>query len=60
MKSRTINSKDLDASCWLVQFWGRRYCKTCKLNNTKKCGANFGNARLIKNGLMRVKSRIIK
>ena len=34
----TINQKDLDSSCWLVQFGGTDACKTCELLNTPDCG----------------------
>ena len=50
MKVRTIDSKDLDASCWSIQFWGKEYCKTCKYDGTKDCGANSGNAKKIREG----------
>lgn len=50
MKARTINIKDLDTSCWSIQFWGKEYCQTCEYNGTKDCGGNSGNAKKIREG----------
>jgi len=60
MKIATIRQSDLDSSCWLVQFWGRSYCQGCKYNGTKECGGNWGNAKRIKEGKMKPKSKPIK
>ena len=57
MKIATIKQSDLDSSCWLVQFWGRQYCQECELNATKECGGNWGNAKKIRQGKMKVKSK---
>lgn len=39
-KVAIMNSKDLDPTCWLVQFWGVNYCKTCEFLETKDCGGS--------------------
>jgi len=57
VKAVVINSKDLDSSCWFIQAFGKSNCKTCQYNNTRKCGANCGNAKLIKESLMQPKSK---
>ena len=59
MEKATIRQKDLDSSCWSIQFWGKEHCKKCESNQTEECGGNTGNARLIKKGLMEQKSQII-
>lgn len=59
MKQAIIRQKDLDSSCWSIQFWGKGHCKKCDFNNKKQCGGNTGNARLIKKGLINPKSRNI-
>ncbi len=59
MKIAAINQSDLDSSCWLIQFWGKSYCQGCEYNGTKECGANLGNAKRIKEGKMKVKSRAV-
>jgi hypothetical protein len=59
MRARTIRQKDLDSSCWSIQFLGKGQCKRCEFNNKKQCGGNTGNAKLIKKGLMNVKSKPI-
>lgn len=59
MEIRTIRQKDLDASCWSIQFLGKGHCKKCGFNNKKQCGGNTGNARLIKKGLIKPKSKTI-
>ena len=33
-----MNQKDLDSSCWSVQFWGIGYCKACEYRGTDDCG----------------------
>jgi hypothetical protein len=37
-KVAIINSRDLDFTCWSVQFWGVDYCKTCDFLHTEDCG----------------------
>lgn len=59
MKARTVNIKDLDASCWTIQLWGKEHCKTCLWNGTRDCGGNSGNAEKIKTGKMKAKSRVL-
>lgn len=39
-KIAIMNQKDLDPTCWSVQFWGVDYCKTCEFLGTKDCGGN--------------------
>ncbi len=39
-KAAIMNSKDLDSTCWSVQFWGVNYCKTCELLGTRDCGGS--------------------
>ncbi len=38
--SGTINQKDLDSTCWLVQMFGTDRCKDCDLLNTPNCGGS--------------------
>ena len=38
MKVRVIHFQNLSAECWMVQSWGLKYCRTCKLKETKNCG----------------------
>jgi len=35
-----MNSRDLDSTCWSVQFWGVAYCKTCEFLGTRDCGGS--------------------
>ena len=39
-KVAIMNSKDLDSTCWSVQFWGVAYCRTCEFLGTKDCGGS--------------------
>ncbi len=57
MKIATINQSDLDSSCWLIQFWGRGFCQSCEYKGRKECGANFGNAKKIKEGKRKLRSK---
>ncbi len=60
MKQGIIRQKDLDSSCWSIQFWGKEHCRKCEFDKTKQCGGNTGNAKLIKDGLMKPKSKTIE
>lgn len=59
VRARTMNQKDLDSSCWSIQIWGPEYCKNCEFKNTSDCGGQTGNAKLIREGKTKVKSREI-
>jgi hypothetical protein len=39
-KVAIMNSKDLDSTCWSVQFWGVVHCKTCEFLGTEECGGS--------------------
>jgi len=39
-KIAAMNQKDLDPTCWSVQFWGVDYCKTCEFLGAKDCGGS--------------------
>jgi hypothetical protein len=39
-KIAIMNQRDLDPTCWLVQFWGVDYCKSCEFLGTKECGGS--------------------
>jgi len=55
-----VDISDLDTSCWSIQFWGREICTDCIYNGTKDCGGNVGNAKLIKEGKLKLKARTLK
>ena len=38
MEVKVINTKDLTAECWLVQFWGLEACEKCEAKDTPECG----------------------
>jgi len=60
MKVGIISSQDLDTSCWSIQLFGKEYCQKCQYEETRNCGANTGNARLIKEGKMQPKVKELK
>ena len=35
-----MSRKSLNPTCWLVQFWGLYYCKSCELLGTEECGGS--------------------
>lgn len=38
MRAKTVKQSSLSAECWLVQIWGKAYCKKCDLRGTEDCG----------------------
>ena len=60
VKERVMNQLDLDSSCWSVQFWGLEACENCEFKNTRRCGGQSGNAKLIREKKMKIKSEAIK
>jgi len=59
IRARTMNQKDLDSSCWSVQFWGLEACENCEFRNTAECGGKIGNAKLIRERKMEMKTKEI-
>jgi len=57
VKIVVINQRDLDSSCWLIQAFGKEYCRNCEYNDTGECGGNTGIAKAIREEKMEVKSR---
>jgi len=39
-KMAVMSQNSLDPTCWLVQFWGVDYCKSCEFFGTKECGGS--------------------
>jgi hypothetical protein len=38
LKIKVIGSRGLTSECWLIQFWGLPYCRTCGYLATEDCG----------------------
>ena len=38
MFTKVINSNDLTADCWMIQFKGLEACKECEFKDTPDCG----------------------
>ena len=38
MTHRIIKQNEMTAECWLIQFEGKKACKTCPAKNTDECG----------------------
>lgn len=60
VKERVMNQLDLDSSCWTIQFWGPEACEKCEYKDTRHCGGRTGNARAIRLGFAKPKSKSIK